>query len=59
MIKIFYKNKKKSKIFQESFQNIFYFLACFAIILYNIGLYIYTIRYKSSIKIPGLLQNIS
>ena len=28
-------------------------------ILHNIGLYIYTIKYKSGIKIPGFLQNIS
>jgi hypothetical protein len=28
-------------------------------ILYNIGLYIYTVKYKSGIKIPGFLQNIS
>jgi len=28
-------------------------------ILYDIGLYIYTVKYKSGIKIPGFLQNIS
>jgi hypothetical protein len=28
-------------------------------ILHNIGLYIYTIKYKSGIKIPGFLRNIS
>jgi len=27
-------------------------------ILHNIGLYIYTVKYKSGIKIPGFLQNI-
>ena len=27
--------------------------------MHNIGLYIYTVKYKSSIKIPGFLQNIS
>jgi hypothetical protein len=27
--------------------------------LYNIGLYIYTIKYKSGIKIPGFLRDIS
>jgi hypothetical protein len=27
--------------------------------LHNIGLYIYTIKYKSGIKIPGFLWNIS
>jgi len=28
------------------------------LIVYNIGLYIYTVKYKSNIKIPGFLQNI-
>jgi len=28
-------------------------------ILHNIGLYIYTVKYKSGIKIPGFLRNIS
>jgi len=28
-------------------------------ILHNIGLYIYTIKYKSGIKIPGFFRNIS
>jgi len=28
-------------------------------ILHNIGFYIYIIKYKSGIKIPGFLQNIS
>jgi len=28
-------------------------------ILYDIGLYIYTVKYKSGIKIPGFLRNIS
>jgi uncharacterized membrane protein len=27
--------------------------------MHNIGLYIYTVKYKSSIKIPDFLQNIS
>ena len=27
--------------------------------LHNIGLYIYIVRYKSDIKIPGFLRNIS
>jgi len=27
--------------------------------MHNIRLYIYTVKYKSSIKIPGFLQNIS
>jgi len=28
-------------------------------ILHNIGLYIYTVKYKSGIKIPGFFRNIS
>jgi len=31
----------------------------FLSILHNIGLYIYTVKYKSGIKIPGFLRNIS
>jgi hypothetical protein len=27
--------------------------------MHNIGLYIYTVKYKSGIKIPGFLRNIS
>jgi hypothetical protein len=30
----------------------------FLSILHNIGLYIYTVRYKPGIKIPNFLQNI-
>ena len=46
------------KKFQGSFQNIYDFTQVFSIILYNIRLYI-IIRYKSDIKISGILQNIS
>ena len=35
------------------------FLNIFLLILHNISLYIYTVKYKSGIKIPGFLQNIS
>jgi hypothetical protein len=35
------------------------FLHVFLPILFNIGLYFYTVRYKSGIKIFGSLQNIS
>jgi len=35
------------------------FSIIFLPILHNIGLYIYTVKYKSGIKIPGFLQNIS
>jgi len=31
----------------------------FLSILHNIRLYIYTVKYKSGIKIPGFIQNIS
>jgi len=31
----------------------------FPIIFHNIGLYVYTVKYKSNIKILGFLQNIS
>ena len=31
----------------------------FLSILHNIGLYIYTVKYKSNIKVPGFLQNFS
>jgi len=35
------------------------FSIIFLPILHNIGLYIYTVKYKSGIKIPGFLRNIS
>jgi len=35
------------------------FLHVFLSILDNIGLYIYTVTYRSNIKIPSFLQNIS
>jgi len=31
----------------------------FLSILHNIGLYIYTVKYKSNIKVPGFLRNFS
>jgi len=49
-IKIFQKNNLKKLLFSR-----IYFLP----ILHNIGLYIYTVKYKSGIKILGFLQNIS
>ena len=55
-------NNNKTKIFQKNFKipfkKIVIFLNVFLPILFNIGLYTYTVRYKSGIKIPGFLQNI-
>jgi len=48
----------KKKI-QISFEKIVIFSNIFLPILHNIGLYIYTIKYKSDIEIPGFLRNIS
>jgi len=44
------------KKFQKSFQKNCDFLKYFLPILHNIGLYIYTVKYKSGIKIPGFLR---
>jgi len=55
-----YYNIKKIKNFQKNhFKKIVIFSHIFLPILHNIGLYIYTVKYKSGIKIPGFLQNIS
>jgi len=48
--KNFQKNHLKKKMI---------FSHIFLPILHNIGLYIYTVKYKSGIKIPGFIQNIS
>jgi len=53
------KTKKNSKKFQKSFQKNCDFFKYFLPILHNIGLYIYIVKYKSGIKIPGFFQNIS
>jgi hypothetical protein len=51
---------KKIKKFQKSFQKkIVIFSNIFLPILHNIGLYIYTVKYKSGIKIPGFLRKFS
>jgi hypothetical protein len=47
---------KKSKIILKNFV-IFSYI--FLPITHNIGLYIYTVKYKSSIKILGFLRNVS
>jgi len=53
------KNKKKiQKNFKNHFKKIVIFSNIFLPILHNIGLYIYTVKYKSGIKIPGFLWNI-
>jgi hypothetical protein len=39
--------------FQKSLNFFLIFLNVFLPILFNIGLYTYTVRYKSGIKIPG------
>jgi len=46
------KNKKK-------FESISDFSRVFLLILFNIRLYFYTVRYKSGIKILGFLRNFS
>jgi hypothetical protein len=48
---------KKKKI--QKFSKIMIFSNIFLFILHNIGLYIYTVKYKSNIKVPGFLQNFS
>jgi len=52
---IILKNKKFSK---KSFKKIVIFSYIFLPILHNFELYIYTVKYKSGIKIPGFLRNI-
>jgi len=58
-IKILKKTKKNSKIFHNPFEKFVIFSNIFLLILYNIGLYIYIVKYKSGIKIPGFLRDIS
>jgi len=58
-IYIYISFKKNSKKFQKSLKKIMIFSNIFLPNLYNIGLYIYTIKYKSGIKIPGFLRDIS
>jgi len=53
------KTKKNSKNFHNPFEKFVIFSNIFLLILYNIGLYIYIVKYKSGIKIPGFLQDIS
>jgi len=44
---------------KNHFKKVVIFLNIFLPILHNIGLYIYIVKYKSGIKIPGFLRNIS
>jgi len=56
---IFIFKKKIQKFSRKSFQKIVIFSNIFLPLLHNIELYIYTVKYKSGIKIPGFLRNIS
>jgi hypothetical protein len=56
---IYLKKKQIQKFSRKSFQKIVIFSNIFLPILHNIELYIYTVKYKSGIKIPGFLRNIS
>jgi hypothetical protein len=47
------------KKFKNPLKKIVIFSNIFLPILHKIGLYIYTIKYKSGIKIPSFLWNIS
>jgi len=47
------------KKIKNPFKKIVIFLNIFLLILHNISLYIYIVKYKSGIKISGFLQNIS
>ena len=52
----FFKSKKKiSKIILK---NLWFFSNIFYQFFHNIGLYIYIVKYKSGIKIPGFLRNV-
>jgi hypothetical protein len=52
---IFKKNEKNSKKISKIFKKFVIFSNIFLPVLHNIGLYIYTVKYKSGIKIPGFL----
>jgi len=47
------------KKFKNPLKKIVIFSYIFLPILYDIGLDIYTVKYKSGIKIPGFLRNLS
>ena len=52
-------NIKKQKKSKGDLKIFVIFSHVFPIILRNIGPYIYTVRYRSDIKIPRFLQNVS
>jgi len=56
---IYLKKQKISKKISKIISIFFIFSNVFLPIVHNIGLYIYTVKYKSGIKILDLLQNIS
>jgi len=56
---IFLKKTKSKKFQKKLFKKNVIFSNIFLPILHNIGLYIYTVKYKSGIKILGLLWNIA
>ena len=56
---ILYVFLKTKTNFTNHFKKIVIFSNIFLPILHNIGLYIYTLKYKSGIKIPSFLWNIS
>ena len=53
------KKKKSKKQFKNPLKKIVTFSPVFLSILHNIRLYIYTVKYKSGIKIPGFLRRFS
>jgi hypothetical protein len=56
---IFKKNNKIQNFFRSPLNFFRIFSLVFLSILDNIRLYIYTVRYRFTIKIPSFLQNIS
>jgi len=56
---MFFFLKKNPNFFQKSLKKIMIFSNNFLSILHNIGLYIYTVKYKSGIKLSGFVGNIS
>jgi len=55
---MFFLFEKNPKFFQNH-KKIMIFSNIFLSILHNIGLYVYTIKYKSGIKLSGFVENIS
>ena len=54
----FWKNIIQKNFKKIILKNLWFFSNIFYQFLHNIDLYIYIVKYKSSIKIPGFLQNI-